>query len=137
MFTHISAPIEGLSLTYSVTQSILSQWHACRATFTYNRIYILYQQGIIANLFSSSKHLFSQWYVDRCDVYLQLYLIPALIEGLSLTYLVTQNILSQWYVESRLLKQSYLHPVPTKNNLFSNSKHFVQFVQERALIQKL
>jgi len=40
----------------------------CQATFTYNRIYILYQQGIIANLFSSSTHLFSQWYVDRCGV---------------------------------------------------------------------
>jgi len=56
------------TITNAFSNSKHSFTMTCQATFTYNRIYILYQQGIIANLFSSSTHLFSQWYVDRCGV---------------------------------------------------------------------
>ena len=50
------APIEGLSLTYSVSQSIFSQWDAeLRLLRHFNTLVFHYRRVIITNVFSNSS----------------------------------------------------------------------------------
>jgi hypothetical protein len=134
MFAHncICLQIVRQSLTSSVAQSILSQCH-------FNTLIFQFFSPVEESLTFLVTKAYSQWYVYFTIVFAFLYRA----NRRSLTYSVTQNILSQWYVRRcflltivfvspHQLKKSLLETI---DNLFSNSRHFIQFAQEKALYQ--
>ena len=142
MFAHncICLQIERQSLTSSVAQSILSQCHFNTLIFQF---FSPVEESLTFLVTESLTFLvtkaYSQWYVYFTIVFAFLYRA----NRRSLTYSVTQNILSQWYVRRcflltivfvspHQLKKSLLETI---DNLFSNSRHFIQFAQEKALYQ--
>ena len=131
----ICLQIERQSLTSSVAQSILPQCH-------FNTLIFQYFSPVEESLTFLVTKAYSQWYIYQCLLTI-VFAFLYRANRRSLTYSVTQNILSQWYVRRcflltivfvspHQLKKSLLETI---DNLFSNSRHFIQFAQEKALYQ--